>query len=158
MKRNNRVTGEDPLHKRLFSEKLRRGDRRPAFSDQGRHLIRLALCVRGPGLAREGLAPALADSLFTPPIPYRGKAVSAGFQGLEGGESLIPCWAKPATDGRGWILRLHETLGWRGSATLKLSEGCKAYPTNLSESSVSRKAVRKIDFQPYQILSFRIVR
>jgi alpha-mannosidase len=102
------------------------------------------------------MAPTLAETLFTPALPYMGSAVEAGFLGLEGVESLIPCWAKPAADGRGWVLRLHETMGRRGIARLRLRTGLKAYRTDLSEQAKNLKPVREITVTPYELVSLRI--
>jgi alpha-mannosidase len=151
------VTGADPNHDRLFPVALRRGPVRNQVSDQGRHIIRLALCFQSPQTPRAGLAATLADTLFTPPIAYTGTAVSAGFLGLEGPESLVPCWAKPAADGKGWILRLHETMGRRGKVRLKLAKGLQAFPTDLSETAKGKEAVSETSVSPYELMSFRIV-
>jgi alpha-mannosidase len=154
--RSPRVTGEDPGHGRLFPAQLRHGGKRAGHSDQGHHLIRLALCFHSPQIAREYLAPTLADTLFTPPLSYRGAATSAGFLGLDGVESLVPCWAKPAADGQGWILRLHETMGRRGKVRLRLAKGLKAFKTSLSEETKDARAVREINVNPYELISLRV--
>jgi len=149
------VTGQGPEDRR-FPASLRRGGERPTCSDQGRHLIRLALCFHSPEISREYLAPTLADTLFTPPITYRGHALSAGFLGLDGLESLVPCWAKPSSDHHGWILRLHETMGRRGKVRLRLAPGLKAYQTDLSETTSSKKPLRELSVNPYELISLRI--
>jgi len=154
--RSPRVTGGDPNHQRLFPASLRRGGVRELYSDQGRHVIRLALCYHSPQIARENLAPPLAETLFTAPLPYQGPAVSAGLLGFEGVESLVPCWAKPAADGQGWILRLHETMGRRGKVRLRLAQGLKAYPTDLSEATKASKPIRQLTVNPYELISLRI--
>jgi alpha-mannosidase len=154
--RSPRVTGEDPGHSRLFPASLRRGKGRASCSDQGRHLIRLALCFHSPQNSRENLAPTLADSLFTPPISYTGAAVSAGLLGLDGLESLVPTWAKPAVGGQGWILRLHETMGRRGKVRLRLADGLKAYKTDLSEQVKATKPIRDVMVKPYELISLQI--
>ena len=145
--RSPRVTGSDPGHSRLFPEALRRGEKRVPFADQGRHLIRLALCLHSPQIARENLAPTLADTLFTPLISYRGAAVSAGLLGLEGVESVVPCWAKPAVNGQGWILRLHETMGRRGEIRLRLAKGLQAFKDRPLRSSEGSQADPKTQGQ-----------
>lgn len=154
--RSPRVTGEDPGYARLFPAQIRRGGKRVPCSDQGRHVIRLALCFHSPQTPRENLAPTLADRLFTPPLSYHGPAVSAGFLGLDGVESLIPCWAKPAVDGQGWILRLHETMGRRGKVRLRLAKGIKAFKTDLSEAAKDNKPIREMRVKPYELISLRI--
>jgi alpha-mannosidase len=154
--RSPHVTGEDPNYARLFPATLRRGGVRPAWADQGRHVIRLALCFHSSQTSRENLVPTLADTLFTPPLPYYGPAVSAGFLGLDGLESLVPGWAKPAGDDRGWILRLHETMGRRGKVRLRLAGGLKAYKTDLSEETKDPKPIRELTVSPYELISLRI--
>jgi alpha-mannosidase len=157
------VTGSDAPHTRLFPNELRRladgpDGTLPTFSDQGRHVIRLALCLHAPREAMHRNAAQLADTLFTPPLRYDGAAVAAGFAGLDGAPTLVPCWAKPARDGHGWILRLHETFGQRGRATLRLSPGFHASRTDLSEGSSGAISGLEIPFAPYELISLRIVR
>ena len=128
------------------------------FSDLGRQTVRLALTLHGGDRRREDQAAALADTLFTPPVAYRGEARGAGLLALEGGESLQPCWAKPALDGRGWILRLHETLGHRGVVRLRLAGGCRASLTDLREQPGASVEDGQVPFGPYQLVSVRIAR
>ena len=156
--RSPRVTGEDPDHRRLFPVSLRRGGARPSFSDQGTHTIKLALAYHRTGLPRVHLAPMLAETLFTPSIACTTPEIDAGFLGIEGGESLIPCWAKPADDEDGWILRLHETFGHRGKAKLKLREGFKAFRLTLAENGTGTPVKGALDFSPYELISIRITR
>jgi alpha-mannosidase len=140
---------------------LRRTHAEPPYSDLGRHQINLAIGRHAADAPRDEQAPALADSLFTPVLSYRGPACSAGFLGLEGGESLQPVWAKPAEAGRGaWILRLNEVFGRRGRAKLRLAPGCRARLVDLSEKplrpSRTLRDKASIDFTPYALLSVRI--
>ena len=136
--------------------KLRPNLPKSQVSDLGRHTIRLAIGHFESGLTREDMPATLADTLFTPAIPYEGVPISAGLLGLEGGESLIPCWAKPADDGKGWILRLHETLGRRGVARLKLDPKRQAHQTDLGERSQTEIPGGLIHFRPYELISLRI--
>ncbi len=154
--RSPRVTGEDRGHGSIFPASLRHGGGRSVYSDLGHHTIRMALYFQSPDASREHLGAALAETLFTEPVRYRGEAVQAGFLGLEGGETLVPSWAKPAEDGRGWILRLHETMGRRGSAKLRLAEGYAASITDLSEKREEAVTVEEIRFTPYFLISLRI--
>ena len=150
------VTSEDPAFERSSPATLRRGGKREKFTDQGRHRIRLALAPSMAAGSRAETAAALAETVFGDLLEYEGSSVSSGFLGLEGGESLVPCWAKPAEDGRGWILRLHEVLGRRGESRLCLAPGFTAQSTDLSESK-NETAVEKLVFSPNQILSVRIL-
>ncbi|HEX4141582.1 MAG TPA: glycoside hydrolase family 38 C-terminal domain-containing protein, partial [Candidatus Methylacidiphilales bacterium] len=153
--RSPRVTGEDAGNARLFPEPLRRGAKRPAFSDQGRHVIRLAISLHTAQTPRALLAPMLADTLFTAPLAYTGPATSAGLLGIDGLESVVPCWAKPAADGKGWVLRLHETMGRRGKIRVRLSEGLQAFRSELSEKP-SAGAVNEVEVAPYELVSLLI--
>ncbi len=145
------VTGEDAMHQRLLPPGLRRGGAREKFSDQGRHIIRLALCAHGVDRPRAQLAPALAETLFATPLMYRGPGVTAGFSEVEGLNTVVPCWAKPAVDGKGWILRLHETMGHRGEIRLDVAADRQVRWTNLSEENPVKK--NRLEVGPYQILS-----
>lgn len=157
--RSPRVSGGEPEPKqKMLPASIRRGGARAMFTDQGRHVIRMALCFHALDLAREDLAPTLADSLYTGAVSYRGGAVNSGFLGLEGGESLVPCWAKPAKSGSGWILRLHETLGRRGRVKVLLANGYRAVRTDLSESITDASSVGQVSFSPYEIVSLLIQR
>ena len=59
-------------------------------------------------------------------------------------------------DGKGWILRLHETMGRRGKVRLRLAEGLQAFKTDLSEKSTSREPVGETTVSPYELISLRI--
>lgn len=150
------ATGEE-AHRRLFPASLRRGELRPQHTDQGRHHIRLALAFHAADQPRDLLAPALADTLFTRCLEYQGRAIASGFLGIDGGDSLVPCWAKPAEDGNGFILRLHETMGARGSAKLKLAPGYIATPVDLMERALDPNLQHEsLQFEPYHLVSIRI--
>ena len=149
------VTGQDLDHKVLFNVDNRKGANRPTCSDLGKHHIKIAVSLSEIGQARVMQPSALAESLFTPALAYKGGAKSSGFLGLEGGESLQAVWAKPAKDGKGWILRLNETMGQRGKANVLLAEGYTASPTDLLEGD-GGKAITQITFKPYELLSLRI--
>lgn len=135
---------------------LRNLQYRHTHSDHGRHHFSLALANGSLHAPRSEQPSALADRLFTAPVPLHSKAnLECGFLGLEGGESLVPAWAKPAEDGRGWILRLHETRGQRGTAKLRLAPGWQAEKTTLREATNERMA-ENLSFGPQDLLSVRI--
>jgi alpha-mannosidase len=131
---------------------------RTLHSDQGRHTIRLAVGRFRADAPREEQPAALAETLFTPAVPIVGRERDAGFQGLEGGDSLVPCWAVPETDSA-WVLRLHETLGRRGTARLQLADDRCAEAIDLAGRPV-RGVLRgaTIHFSPYQVVSIRVAR
>lgn len=123
------------------------------FTDQGAHRIRLALGRFDVSSPREEVPAALAESLFTAPLPYRGEALSSALRGLAGGESLIPCWAVPLS-ARSWILRLHEVHGCRGSARVLVAPGWAVRRTNLlHEQPASPLRDGIVSFTPYEIVS-----
>ncbi len=149
------ATGEEKAHAALLPARLRRGGQRAKFTDQGRHKIRLAVAASPDQTDRAQTAAALAETVFGTLLDYQGDPVSTGFLGMDGGESLVPCWAKPAADGCGWILRLHEVLGRRGVARLSFAPGFDGHITNLSES-LKGPSAKKINFNPNQIISVRV--
>jgi alpha-mannosidase len=65
------------------------------FTDQGQQTIELALGAYDLGAPRAEQPAALAETLFTAPIAYRGAPVASAYRGLTGGETLIPHWAQP---------------------------------------------------------------
>lgn len=127
-------------------------------SDHGRHHFSLALASGRMDAAREEQPAALADALFTPCLPAASDALAeSGFLGLDGAPSLIPAWAKPAQNGNGWILRLHETRGQRGTAQIRLADGWSAQKTNLPETGhAPLPEGNRIDFCPQDLISLRL--
>ena len=127
-------------------------------TDLGRHTIELALGHYNLTAPRAEQPAALAETLFTPPVAYRGKPVAAAFRGLEGGDTLIPHWAQP--EGRDqWVLRLHEVSGQRGQARLKLAPGWRAQKINLlGEALGAPLRGPTLPFAPYEIISLRLTR
>ncbi|MFA6286429.1 MAG: glycoside hydrolase family 38 C-terminal domain-containing protein [Opitutaceae bacterium] len=140
--------------------KIRAVPDRPVHSDLGRHTINLALTRYAPDLPAHEQPAAMADTLFTPCVPYAGEKISAGFEHIEGVSSAVPAWAEPVNDG--WVLRLHETLGRRGALKLCLASGVKGTPVDLlgqpltgAETTVGEVA---LPITPYQVRSVKIVR
>jgi alpha-mannosidase len=126
-------------------------------SDIGTHSFEVALARGNIDAPRHEQAAALADIVFTNPIPTAASTTScSGLCGIEGGDTLIPAWIKPADDGKGYILRLHETRGYRGTATLQLSEGWSASETNCLEETDQALLEGRIIFTPYSIHSIRL--
>ncbi|MEM7809554.1 MAG: glycoside hydrolase family 38 C-terminal domain-containing protein, partial [Planctomycetota bacterium] len=104
-------------------------DGHQAFSDIGRHRVRLAVGRFDPASERHEQPAQLADLLFTPVLRTNGTPANAGLLGIDGVPSVTAAWAKPEPDG--WTLRLHETLGRRGTLTLRLADGVTATRTDL---------------------------
>ncbi len=147
------VTGFDGKHAAAYPSTLLRNPDAPKLADLGRHEIKLALGRHDTWSSREHHPAALADTLFTPLVSYRGRAVDCGLRGFGTvAPSLQPCWAKPLGRGR-WLLRLHETLGRRGAVTLDLAPGWSARRTELLEKPGALLPGGKVPFQPYEIMS-----
>ncbi|MEM7578164.1 MAG: glycoside hydrolase family 38 C-terminal domain-containing protein [Planctomycetota bacterium] len=134
-------------------------------TDLQHHTIELALGAFAADAPRDQQPAALADTLFTEPWTYHGVPCDAGLLAVDpvnGGDSLIPAFAVPArkgTDPQGaWTLRLHETLGRRGTARLRLAPGRIATPTDLRGHDIGPplSANGHFDFTPYAVMSFRI--
>jgi len=131
------------------------------YSDTGQtSVIRYAVGRWSPDLRREEHPAALADSHFTTPLAVETSSAAglhAGFLGLQGGESLIPCWAKPLAPGQ-WVLRLQETLGRNGSCEVQLAPGYRMQRVDLSNRSLGAAAdsLNRLEFSAYQIVSVRI--
>ncbi|PTX98426.1 alpha-mannosidase [Opitutus sp. ER46] len=124
------------------------------YTDLGAHRIDLALGVIRPELPLEEQPAALADLLFTPPVPYRGRPFAAALRGVKS-DSLWPCWAKPGADGT-WTLRLHELLGRRGVAELDVAPGWTVEPVNLRDVPLGPPLSEgRIAYRPNQIVSLR---
>ncbi len=155
--RSARITGCDD-HRYAAPRGLGRLVLESPFSDQGRHVIRLAIGNYDLSAPREEQPAALADTLFTSPLVYRGRSLASGFLGLEGGETLIPAWAMPAAQGA-WVLRLHECAGQAGTARVRLAPGWTVERCGLDGASLPRAARgARVRFRPYEIVSLRIVR
>lgn len=129
---------------------------RAQFTDLGIHEINLAFGRFDPEACREEMPAALADSLYTQPMTYKGKPVQSGLVGIQGGASLVPAWAQPLDDNC-WLLRLHETLGRRGEVRLQLAPGCSLWAIGAGDT-LGKKVSTRITFKPYQVLSYAIRR
>ena len=154
--RSPRITGFDDLSK-VYPPGLSRLKCDSIHSDQGAHRIRLALAPYSDVATRETQPSALAASLFTPIIDYRGRPVAApGWLGFTGGETLVPCWALPA--GRGaWVMRLNEVGGNRGTARLALAAGWSARKIDLRGRPIGGTIQGgRVSFTPHEIVSLRL--
>lgn len=129
------------------------------FTDQGRHAIELAVGSYRATAPRAEQPAALADTLFTPPVRYTGAPHAPAFRGLDGGDTLIPSWARPLDRDR-WVLRLHEVGGQRGVARLRLAGGWTARKVDLLDRPLTRAALRgnRLPFAPYEIVSLLVER
>ncbi len=89
-----------------------------AVSDLGPVTIELALAPFRADAPRAEQPAALAESLFTGPVAYRGRPFASAFVGIDGGGSLVPAWVRPGEKPGEARVRVHETLGRRGRVTL----------------------------------------
>ena len=150
--RSPKVTGFDG-HAHAWPPHLTRLEIESPFSDQGSHRIALAIGRYDAGLPRERQPASVADTHFTEPLIYRGESVESPLMSLEGGDSLVPCWVKPAGEGS-WILRLHEVAGRRGSVEVQVAEGWTVEQTEIGEKSVE-SVESFVKFSPYEVVSLR---
>lgn len=128
------------------------------FTDQGRHLIELAVGHYESTAPRAEQPTVLTETLYTPVVPYRGKPLAGAFQGIEGADTLVPHWARPLGRDR-WVLRLHEVAGQRGAARLKLAPGWRAQTVNLlGEKIPGGLRGTRLAFAPYDIVSLELSR
>ena len=151
--RSPRVTGMEG-HGAAYPAHLSRLKHPSRFSDQGRHVIRLALGRHAGDLPRERQPASVADTLFTPPLVYQGRPIVPVLESLEGGETLVPAWVMPL-EGKSWLLRLHETAGRRGTVKLRATRGWKMERAGLEGEPQGRIDPRGVNFTPYQIVSVR---
>jgi len=128
------------------------------YTDQGAHTIELAIGAYELIAPRINQPAALAETLFTPPLAYRGKPWASAFHGIDEAETLIPHWAQPLGHNR-WVLRLHEVGGQRGAAQINLAPGWQAQKTNLLGEPLGKPLRGKtLTFTPYEIISLRLSR
>ena len=155
--RSPRMVGFE-AHRAAYSATLSRLESPSIYSDQGAHCISLAIGRYASPGQLENHPAALADSLFTQPLKYRGKPRPCPLIGIDGSQTLLPCWAKPmgADD---WVLRLHEVSGERGTARLQIAPGWSVQRVDLRDRlCAGPNTTDSIDYRPYEIVSLRISR
>jgi alpha-mannosidase len=132
-------------------------------ADQGRHQIRFAIGAHRaettPGMLCTAAA---AEALFSAPLlVHAGQPLPASPFALETLGSLVPSWVLPGEQG-GLIIRLHETSGSAGTATLRLMKTPESVElVNFLEKPLGTLAPAAdgsyaIPYRPYQILSVRM--
>ncbi len=128
-------------------------------TDQGIHEIRVVLGHYHSDAPREQLPASVAESKFVMPLAYKGDPLRSPLLGWEGGETLIPSWAKPMGEGS-WLMRWHEVQGARGKIKIHLQAGWALSVVSMSGSVLkgrsSRSATNEIEFTPYEIKTFLI--
>ncbi|WP_269524561.1 alpha-mannosidase [Coraliomargarita parva] len=148
------VTGYE-MHSNAWPPHLTRLEVESPYSDMGAHRIQFAVGRYDSDFPRERQPASVAETLYTDPLPYAGKALPSVIESLEGGETLVPHWVKPTETG-GWILRLHEVAGRRGQVSVNLRDGYQLSLTNLGESSLGEKSITKVNFKPYEVVSLHV--
>jgi len=152
--RSPRVTGLD-AHSHAWPAHLSRLKIPSSYSDIGKHSIQLAIGRYDMALPRERQPAAVAETLFTPPVAYRGKAIVSPISEIHGGESLVPSWAVPMGK-KSWALRFHEVAGQRGSVKIRPSPGWFLSKSHFDGSAEKHSGPRNVfDYEPYQILTMR---
>jgi alpha-mannosidase len=146
------IVGHDN-HRAAWPPELSRRQPPSPHTDLGRHTTKLALGSYHPGLTRAEHPASLADTLFTAPVAYSGRPISAGLEELTGGETLVPAWAQALEGGR-WLLRLHEVGGQPGDASIRAKEGWRVSLCTAQGAPQGRKqSALRVRFTPHQIVS-----
>jgi alpha-mannosidase len=155
--RSPRMVGFE-AHRAAYSANLSRLESPSIYSDQGAHDISMAIGRYDSTAELEYHPAALAETLFTQPIPYNGKARASALIGVDGSQTLLPCWVKPLA-ANDWVLRLHEVSGERGSATLQMAPGWFIQRVDLRDRACDEPMTdNRITYRPYEIVSVRISR
>ena len=130
-------------------------------ADMGQHRIRFAIGRHAAHTVGEILGTAAAaDALFAPLVLCQSNVPPPAPIEISALGSLVPSWIMPA-QGRGCILRLHETNGSAGVAHFRLPGRRTADLVDFMERRIGRPqrigprsfALR---YGPYQVLSVRI--
>ena len=133
-------------------------------ADTGRHTIRFAVGRHQPATLGSGPDAVLstacaADALFAPvPTTGAGAARPSPFV-LEHPGSLCPAWVLPSETGSGYVIRLHETAGRRGTAELRLAKPAGAVTLvdfreqQLGAPRPADDMTYAVDYAPYQVVS-----
>jgi len=152
--RSPRISGFEG-HRHVWPESIVRHHPGTPYSDQGKHHARLALGRYSIGLPRERQPAAVAETLFTPPLPYSGTELESPIRSMDGGPTLVPAWVMPVAKKRNsFVLRLHEVAGQRGETTLMGSDGWTISHCDVEGKPHGDSTPRKkVPFTPYQIKS-----
>ncbi|MDE0628929.1 MAG: glycosyl hydrolase-related protein, partial [Bryobacterales bacterium] len=103
-----------------------------------------------------------ADALFAPvPTTGSGAPRTSPFV-LDRPGSLCPAWVLPSETGSGYVIRLHETAGRRGTARLRLVRPAgEVTLVDFREQELGAprqidEATYAIDYAPYQVVSILV--
>ncbi len=128
-----------------------------SHSDHGHHVFQMALAWGGLSAPRCEQPAALAETLFAEPVVVAEVAhgLKCPLPEMIGGDTLIPSWIKPEENGKGFLLRLHETRGQRGIIGLKKCGNWRLHRSSLMEES-GPEIQDVLPFGPYELVSLRI--
>ena len=142
--------------------------RAPAWPDAGAdrhfHTIRFAVGAHRSTSDETGLSTAAqAESLYGEVVSAVGIRTMDSPLTLHGLGGVVPAATKPCEDGRGFILRLHETAGANGTFLVAFSEK----PDSISKVDILERPFKrgkvamtgnraKIGYDPYEIISLCI--
>ena len=126
------------------------------FWDLGSRHVSLAVGRYRADAPRDEMPAAIADTLFTEPVAYAGDVRPSWMPTLEGGDSLLPAWVKPLESGG--LIRLHETLGRRGTCTFTAPSGKRIVLCDAAGEPIGDAATTlDVTFRPYQLLAVRVL-
>ena len=124
--------------------------------DLGTRRVSLAVGRYRADAPRAGTPAAVADALFNETLAYDGEARPSAMPTLRGNESLVPARIRPLESG--CLIRLHETLGRRGTCTLEAPAGKGIAVCDTAGDPVGDAAsVLEVTFRPYQLLALRVM-
>jgi alpha-mannosidase len=149
-------TGLDLEYDYMYPGHLRPGPEVPRHTDQGAHSIRMALGQFLVGAPMIEQPAALAETEFATVLDYSGSTCNCGFAGIQG-DSLVPCWSQPLGES-GWILRLHEVLGRKGTAVLLTHPGWMVERCRFDGSEGTPLVDMEVNYRAYEVVSLRFFR
>lgn len=104
-----------------------------------------------------------ADTLFTPCVVATGGALNPAPFSFDDLGTLAPSWVLPASDGEGFIIRLHEANGSTGTAVLHLANRPASvtrvdfleqkFPGELRKAGTH---TWQVPYKPYEIISILV--
>ncbi len=116
-------------------------------TDLCRHEIHAAIGLFNCDAPADEQPATLADTLYTPPIRYRGRPCDAGLGDVAWPTGVTAAWAKPV-DAASWLLRCHDTLGTGGTLDVPNAVACRA----------DGQATDASPLKPYGIATLKLTR
>jgi alpha-mannosidase len=131
-------------------------------ADMGGHLMRFAIGeYRVTSTEMRQSTAAAAETLFGDWVLAEGSSEPVQAFTLAELGSIVPAAVKPAENGEGYLIRLHETAGREGIFELNLTDKpSRVAKTNIVETSSEPLEVDgtlvRVPYSPYEILSLRV--